>query len=339
MISFCSIDQKINPELCTTRNKATTVGRAHQHRTRLNAKRATSCRGFRVILMPRIPIDQLDDPRLADYQNVRDADLRGGKQNTKTHSTTEQLFIVESEMIVQRLIQSNWPIKSLLLTPRRATELDDALATLSADIPIYIATDRTLIERITGYEHHHGCLAIGRRSQPSSNLVNTFISCFAPDSPLTLIAIAGITNVDNIGAIFRNAAAIGADGIVIGSGCADPLFRKAIRVSMGHVFHLPWIAVDQSLADIFMQIKSIDPTIQSIAAETSSPNHTTTDITQFNWPRRSIIAFGSERFGHDEQTLHLVDTLIGIPMHNNVDSLNVAVAMAIVLHCRNHHSR
>ena len=164
--------------------------------------------------LPPIEIAAADDPRLAGYRALKErAVIEGGR------------FVAESERVVRRLIQSGLAVESVLLTAPRLATLADALV---GPFPVYLAT-QDVLDGVAGFHVHRGCLALGVRP-PARRL---------PPEARTIVVLEDLTDVDNLGAIARHAAAFGADGLLLSPRCADPFYRKAIRVSLGAVFVLP----------------------------------------------------------------------------------------------------
>jgi tRNA G18 (ribose-2'-O)-methylase SpoU len=271
-----------------------------------------------------IEIHSIDDERIALYHNIRNADLRG----------RGDVFIAESELVVRRLIESRFAIHSLLLSRAKLERMADAVAALQVTIPVYVA-DISLLSRIAGYRIHGGALALGVR--PAADLLSLegALRSLHGRTRLLLILAERITHVDNIGALFRNAAAFGADAVVLDSACADPLYRKAIRVSMGHVLSMPFaIAGDWPEAMATLR-ERWGMTI--IAAESTTRSRPIAEIPAAD---RLGVVFGSERHGVSDATLALCDGVFHIPMSQphgaacmpRVPSINVATAAAIVLH-------
>ncbi len=164
--------------------------------------------------LPPIEIADAADPRVAGYRALKErAVIEGGR------------FVAESERVVRRLIQSGLGVESVLLTTPRLATLADAL---DGPFPVYLAP-QAVLDGVAGFHVHRGCLALGRRP-PAAAL---------PAGARTIVALEDLTDVDNLGAIARHAAAFGADALLLSPRCADPFYRKAIRVSLGAVFTLP----------------------------------------------------------------------------------------------------
>lgn len=261
-------------------------------------------------------ITALGDPRVAVYRDVRDADLRG----------RDHLFMAESELVVRRLLRTPERLHSLFLSPNKYERLREAIEESGLTAPIYLA-DVALMSEIAGFLIHRGALAAGFRPRPEELTLDCLMSGIGKRDAFTLIAAEGMTNVDNMGALFRNAAAFGVDGIILDGTCCDPLYRKAIRVSVGHTLSVPYVVGDDWSATLRELKQQWGATI--IGAESCSGAQPLWEI-----PRsaRSVIILGSEAHGLAPSTQQLCDAIVEIPMAPTVPSLNVAVASAVVLY-------
>jgi tRNA G18 (ribose-2'-O)-methylase SpoU len=259
--------------------------------------------------MPLIPIDSLDDPRVNAFRNLKDRELERRGQR----------FIAEGEHIVRRLLQSSYPTESLLLTPRRAAEITDAVP---ANIPQYVV-DPSVMNEILGLKFHSGILACGVR-KPRAPL-RDIIPINKPD--LTLVICPEISNVENIGSIIRLSAGFGADALILGEKCHDPFWRQSIRVSMGTIFTLPLVRC-MCIADDLRILKSeygVELAATVIDA-TAEPLQSAKRSKLFG------LLLGSEAQGLEPQYVEVCDRKICIPMHWGTDSLNVSVAAGIFLY-------
>jgi len=254
------------------------------------------------------------DPRIAGFRDARDGELR----------RREGLFLAEGRLLVRRLLEtSRFPVQSLLVTPPALDDLRDLLAD-DAPTPVHVASPET-IRAIVGFKFHRGCLALGVRGEPV-----TPETLMEPEGPRTLLALEGVTDPDNVGAVFRNAAAFGVAGVLLSSHCADPLYRKAIRVSMGATLSLPfaqgpdWPATLGALRHAGYRLVALCPGVEA------------EDIVQVaaHAPRRPRLALllGTEGAGLSGATRAAADVEVRIPMAAGVDSLNVAAACGIALH-------
>ena len=260
-------------------------------------------------------IESLDDPRIDPFRDVRDRDLRG----------RDGLFMAESELVVRRLIRQPERLHSLLLSHEKFDRLSGELGVLPESVSVFLA-DLDQISKIAGFHVHRGVLATGHRPAPDELRVECVMNGIDADATCTLLLARGLTNVDNMGALFRNAAAFGVDAIILDDACCDPLYRKAIRVSMGHALSVPWAIAD----DWIETLKALQHRwgICLAAAECTSDS---TPADQMEWPARSGVILGSEGPGLDQETIRLCDRVVEIPMASGVPSLNVATASAILL--------
>lgn len=279
-----------------------------------------------------VTIDTLDDPRVADYRNVRDADLRGGG-GLAPRGESNRLFMAESDLVVRRLLESRrFRVKSLLLSPQRFDDLRTAMEATwtnsNATPPVYVASE-SLMRAIAGYRHHGGVLAAAWRPEPRDLAPPRVLEPLVGRDRCTLLLVEGVTNKDNVGAIFRNAAGFGADGVILDRGCADPLFRLSIRVSMGHVFHVPW-AIAPDWPDLLVSLMT-KWNVRLIAAETTAAARCVSEL-----PRdgRVAIVVGAERHGVRADTIARCQGAYQIPLAAGVSSINVATAAAVFLYER-----
>ena len=276
--------------------------------------------------MPTIPVTNLSDPRLAPYANMRDAELaqRADPLDPRAHGG---LFIAEGELVVRRLVRSSFRTVSVLTTPSRLASLGDALDGLPPDVPIFLAT-QPLMDQIVGFNMHRGVLAIGSRGPG-----RTVAELLAASGPLVLLE--DVNNNDNLGGIFRNAAALGGPrcSIILSTNCADPFYRKSLRVSMGSVLGLPfarsedWPGDLQLIRQAGFKLWGLTP---RVGAEDLSILVTLPECA----PARTAVLLGAEGPGLSESTLAACDKWVRIPMTPGpeVDSLNVGVAAGIALY-------
>jgi len=290
-------------------------------------------------------IKNLDDPRVDVFRDVRDADLRG----------RNNLFMAESERVLRRLLRQPDRIHSVLITPGKLERVRNELTALPDDRPVYVA-DVELMSQIAGFHIHRGVLAAGYRlpadeltideqlghlhagfpTQNSGTAVWSVQNHGTGETPVpptpsqqsfTLLLAEGLTNVDNMGALFRNAAAFGAAGIVLDPACCDPLYRKAIRVSMGHTLTTPYAISHDWPGDLQRMKNEWQCTV--IGAESGTIAR---PLWELGNPHRCAIVFGAEAHGLRAETRRQCDALYEIPMAGNVPSLNVAVASAVFLY-------
>ena len=259
--------------------------------------------------MPVIPIQSLDDPRVALYRNLKDRELeRRGRH-----------FIAEGEHLVRRLLASDFPVDSVMLADRRAEELSPIVP---QHIPVYVLP-QSLMNEIVGLKFHSGVLACARRKPPQ-----TLDQVVPKDrARLTLVICPDISNVENIGSIIRLSAGFGADALILGERCHDPFWRQSVRVSMGAIFSLPLLHTDDLSRDL---VRLRDEWGVELVATVLDPTAEPLDCAK----RREKLGllFGGEAQGLDDHSLALCDRRVTINMHHNTDSLNVAVAAGVFLY-------
>lgn len=266
--------------------------------------------------MPLLPIDDLGDPRLAEYRHVPDPELlRRGR-----------IFVAEGRLVVRTLLTaSRCAVRSLLLTRAALESLRDVAEPRLPDLPVYLVTPEA-IEQLTGYNIHRGCLAIGER--PPALSLESLLT--VRRDAQTLLVLEQIGNADNVGGLFRNAAAFGVDGVVLGPSCCDPLYRKAIRVSMGASLRVPFAAAEQWP----QALTALQRAGFSVAALTPHAEAVSLDDFAEAWKKggRLAVLVGAEGAGLTPDALASADAALRIPMAPGADSLNVATAAAIALH-------
>jgi tRNA G18 (ribose-2'-O)-methylase SpoU len=266
--------------------------------------------------MPIERLETVDDERLADYRHVPDPELlRRG-----------EIFVAEGRLVVRALLtQSRFRARSILLTEAAYDGLADVLAPRLAGTPVFVVP-ASAIERLTGFNIHRGCLAIGER--PGRLTVREMLARLP--RARRLVVLERIGNADNMGGIFRNAAAFGADAVVVGPGCCDPLYRKAIRVSVGAALRVPFCHADDWMTDLQL----LNAAGFTLAALT--PAGATQDLDA--WvssvaPEAKVaVLAGSEGDGLTAETLAQADVALRIPMAPSTESLNVSTAVGIALH-------
>ena len=245
------------------------------------------------------------DPRIAVYRDLKDKDL-----------AKEGSFIVEGKFILETLLtRSHYEISSILIAEDRLLPLADVMNHVAPKVPVYVAAPDVL-EKIAGYNVHRGILAAGVIGQTPINLPAYLVG------KQKIAILSNIANPDNIGAIFRNAAALGLDGIILDRQCCSPLYRKAIRVSMGAALVLPWLQTD-TIEDIFLQLSVADFSIYALSLQSA------VKIEDVSFAPRSAFVFGEEAHGLPFGVQSRSQS-ITIPMANGTDSLNVAATSAIV---------
>ena len=265
------------------------------------------------------------DPRVTPYLDLRDGDLlRQGPEGG--------WFIGEQALVIEKMLARPAMTESILASERqleRAIGLVEAGADAAAGVavPILVADD-ALLAAIVGFPLHRGLLALGRRPTDGAARIEAAVAAAMTDRarPVLLLACEEIRNIDNIGMLFRNAAAFGVDGVLLSPGCHDPLYRKSLRVSIGHALEIPFWRVDpwpDGLAEVARR--------WDLALLATSTRPEATAIHDLTPPRRAILAVGSEFPGISPDLAGGSAALVRVPMAPGVDSLNVAVAAGICL--------
>jgi tRNA G18 (ribose-2'-O)-methylase SpoU len=250
-----------------------------------------------------------DDPRVADYRGVSDAELVRGRG----------LFVAEGRLIVRRVIEDGrFRVRSVLVNDAAARDLAPVLATST---PVFVG-DPAILSAIAGYDVHRGCLALVERP-PARTLADVLASA------RTLMILEGVANADNVGGVFRNAAAFGAGGVLLSPACCDPLYRKAIRTSMGAVLQVPY-ARAEPWPDALTDVRAAGFTLVALTPRAPSES---IDVFAAR-PRASRVALivGTEGEGLTAAVEAAADYRVCIPISPGVDSLNLSVAAGIALH-------
>jgi tRNA G18 (ribose-2'-O)-methylase SpoU len=264
-----------------------------------------------------IEVDSAADARLADYTRLTDAALR-------THLEAEHgLFIAEGTKVITRAVAAGYPVRSLLIGKSRLTDLP-ALAEATAEAPVYVVPDE-VAESLTGYRVHRGALAsLGRKPLPEVGAVT--------GGARRVVVLEDLVDHGNVGAIFRCAAALGVDAVVLSPRCADPLYRRSVKVSMGAVFAIPYARMT-GWYDGLAELKSSGFRVLAL-----TPDERATPVTSaLRTAEKVALVLGTEGDGLSARWLHEADEAVRIPMNPaaraaGVDSLNVVAAAAIACH-------
>lgn len=246
-----------------------------------------------------------DDERLADYRALTDLELR------TRWEPPHGLFIAEGELVLGRALRAGYRPRSVLVDAKRVDQLPDV------DAPRYAASPQVL-EALTGFHVHRGILAsFHRRPVPDAREVLAGAG--------RVVLLEDVNNHTNLGAVFRGAAALGMDAVLLSPSCADPLYRRSVRVSMGEVFAVPYARLDpwpdalQTVRDHGFSLLALTPAADAV------PIQELTDTAR----RRPALLLGAEGPGLSRSALAASDQRVRIPMQRGVDSLNVAAAAAV----------
>lgn len=248
------------------------------------------------------------DPRLADYRDLRDVSLR------KHVEATHGLFLAEGEKVVRRAVAAGFAPRSFLMAPRWLDGLSAELS--SSDAPCYVLSE-ALIEEVTGFHVHRGALAsLERRPLPSVSSVL--------DGARSVLVLEEIVDHTNVGAIFRSGAALGFDAVLLAPRCADPLYRRSIKVAMGAVFTTPWTRLP-SWSDALPSLSALGFTTVAL---TLAPDAVPVEDAVAGLDKVALV-LGSEGHGLSSHWEQSADRRAIIPMTAGIDSLNVAAASAV----------
>lgn len=285
------------------------------------------------VLTPEvIPLDDPADPRLADYVSLTDVALRSRQEPEKG------LYIAESSTVLGRALAAGHRPRSVLVSPRWLPDLRDMLARAvvglpdgqaeaahddAGAVPVYVA-EPAVLEAITGFHVHRGALAAMHRPRlrPVAEVLAT---ARGGEGARRVAVLEDVVDHTNVGAAFRSAAALGVDAVLVTPRCADPLYRRSVRVSMGTVFQVPWTRVDPWPEGIHALRDAGFVT----AALALSEDAITLDELEARTPERLALVLGTEGDGLRPSTVAAADLVVRIPMAGSVDSLNVAAAAAV----------
>ena len=261
-------------------------------------------------------VTDVEDPRLADYARLTDMELRTSLESA------QGLFIAEGTKVISRAVAAGYPVRSMLLAERR---LGDLAALPAGGAPVYVVPDETA-ERLTGYRVHRGALAsLHRKPLPETAALAA--------AARRVIVLEDLVDHANVGAIFRCAAALGVDAVFLSPRCADPLYRRAVKVSMGAVFAIPYAR----MTGWYDGLAGLQAAGFRLLALTPDRAAAPIGAAMAVAGQRTALLLGTEGDGLSSRWLHQADQAIRIPMHPDalaagVDSLNVVAAAAIACH-------
>ena len=249
-----------------------------------------------------------DDPRLADYRDLRDVELR------KNLETEHGLFLAEGAKVVRRAVEAGYAPRSFLMAPRWVDGLSDVLA--ASDAPCYVLPE-PVIEQVTGFHVHRGALAsLHRRPLPTVEEVLA--------GARSVLVLEDLVDHTNVGAVFRSGAALGFDAVLLSPRCADPLYRRSVKVAMGAVLATPWTR----LPDWYDALPDLSRRGFTTVALTLAADSTPIEDAVAGVDRLALV-LGSEGHGLSARWEQAADRRAIIPMRAGIDSLNVAAASAV----------
>jgi tRNA G18 (ribose-2'-O)-methylase SpoU len=281
-------------------------------------------------------LESAGDPRVSDYTQLTDVHLR------KLREPAEGMYIAESSRVLRRALAAGHSPRSFFLAEKWLDDLQDVLSEYP-DVPAFIGS-AALLEEITGFHLHRGAMAAMQRPAPvplrelladarrvavlEDIVDHTNVRCSKKPHRSRIAVLEDLSDHTNVGAIFRSAAAIGVDAVLVTPQCADPLYRRSIRVSMGTVFQVPWTRVDPWPASI-EQLKEAG---YFVAGMSLGEGAVTLDELVEQDHQNLALVFGTEGDGLKPETDRLLDARVTIPMMNGVDSLNVAASSAVAFY-------
>jgi len=258
-----------------------------------------------------VRIEDLSDERLGDYANLTDVALR---RRTEPEGG---LYIAESPKVISRALAAGHRPRSVLVLEQWLDGLEPLLA--DHDVPVFVG-ESALLENLTGFNLHRGALAAMHRPElvPVEELLK---------DARRVVVLEDIVDHTNVGAIFRSVAGLGADAVLVTPRCADPLYRRSVRVSMGTVFQVPWTRLPEwpqarvALSDLGFHVAALALSDGAVGLEEFAAER----------PDRVALLLGAEGDGLSRRAMQVADTVVTIPMAGGVDSLNVAAAAAVAL--------
>ncbi len=276
-----------------------------------------------------IRIDNLDDPRLEAYTKLTERELRSVLEPEKG------IFIAESAKVIERAIDAGYEPLSFLLGERWVEHFEPLFARIgdapgATTVPAFVGS-MELMEELTGFSVTRGALAAFRRPRmlDAAEFLSGIVAV-AGERPTRVCVLEGIVDHTNVGAIFRSAAALNVDGILVSPTCCDPLYRRAVRVSMGTVFQVPWCRIGSDARSWPHDgLKTLHDAGFSCAAMALTDDSRSLDDPRLQKIDRLAIFMGTEGAGLTKRTIEGCDCAIRIPMAHGVDSLNVAAASAV----------
>ncbi|MGK7223895.1 TrmH family RNA methyltransferase [Kocuria flava] len=257
-----------------------------------------------------VRLDTAEDPRVDDYARLTDVRLR------RRIEPERGMYIAESSKVLRRALAAGHRPRSFFMAEKWLAEMADVLAA-HPDVPLYVGPDAVL-EQITGFHLHRGALAAMQRPEPVD--LDRLLA-----GARRVAVLEDVVDHTNVGAVFRSAAALGVDAVLVTPRCADPLYRRAVRVSMGTVFQVPWARLEHWTADL-QRVKDAGFTTAALAlSEDSVP----LDELAARRDEKLALVLGTEGDGLSAAAVHHADLVVRIPMSHGVDSLNVAAASAV----------
>ena len=254
--------------------------------------------------VPVIEVTDSADPRLDDFRALTDADVRPDRRG---------IVIAEGVNVVERLAGSTYAMRAVIGVPERVAALAPLLP---AGVPAF-AVDKWTLSDVVGFRVTRGVLASATRPAPL-DAAELLRNC------RRVAVLESLNDFENLGALFRNAAAFGVDAVLLDPTCADPLYRRSVRVSMGHVLQVPFAVLPGAWPSSLRLVRDAGLTVLAM-----TPSRSATPLRSVPVPERWAVLLGAEGPGLSEEAMNAADQLVRVPMADGVDSLNVATAAAV----------
>ncbi|BAW92947.1 RNA methyltransferase, TrmH family [Actinomyces sp. Chiba101] len=276
-----------------------------------------------------VPVEHGDDDRLADYTRLTDVALR------RRLETERGLYMAESTKVIARAVEAGHAPRSFLMAPRHLAEMEPLIAAAvgcqgdpeGGPVPVYVA-EEAVLESITGFHLHRGALAAMNR--PALAPVPQLLAAARGGAGARRVAVLeDLVDHTNVGAAFRSAAALGMDAVLVTPRCADPLYRRSVRVSMGTVFQVPWTRIDPWPALDDLHAAGFTVAAMALSEDSMSLDDFAASSACAASGSRVALVLGTEGDGLRRRTVSACDVVVRIPMAGGVDSLNVAAAAAV----------
>ena len=279
---------------------------------------------------PLVGVDDPTDPRLAHYRDLNDPARRRRVEADGSY------FVVEGKLAVERLLASGYGVRSLLVDDHQMTSAAGLVdAVRAGGAPVFVGT-RAVVAATVGFALHRGVVAVADRPDDvDADALLATLAGEAGDPPLVLV-LEGLNDHENIGALFRNAAAFGVSGVLLDPTCADPLYRRSVRVSMGHVLHVPFARLAPWPAGLD-RLRAAGFVVAALAPHPPTGAVPRLGLAALRDRRAAdgtgvALLLGAEGPGLSAVAVAAADVVVSIPMADGVDSLNVATAAAVALH-------
>jgi tRNA G18 (ribose-2'-O)-methylase SpoU len=284
---------------------------------------------------PLVGVTDADDPRLDLYRDLNDPARRIARD------ADESVFVVEGRLAVERLLTSHYTVRHLLVDDHQVTAAGDLVAaTRARGAPVFVGP-RAVVAGTVGFALHRGVVAVANRPVPldAGQLLTGAARGSTPEGRPLVAVLEGLNDHENIGALFRNAAAFGVGGVLLSPTCADPLYRRSVRVSVGHVLHLPFARLAPWPTGLH-QVRAAGFVVAAFAPRPASTQgvpaislaELRASVSGSGHPVGVALLLGAEGPGLTESARAAADVVVHIPMADGVDSLNVATAAAVAFH-------